>query len=122
MKLHVQTGIAQLVTGTGPGWVRVNAEEYRSSLVLTPAAVHPGWAPFGFTGLTEADFEALLAYAPEILLLGTGAAQRFPAPRLLRALTDAGVGVEVMNTAAACRTFNILAGEGRQVVAALLLE
>ena len=122
MKLHAQTGIAQLVTGTGPGWVRVNAQEYRASLVLTPATVHPGWAPGGFTQLSEADFAALLAHAPEILLLGTVTVQRFPAPRLLRALTDAGVGTEVMNTAAACRTFNILTGEGRQVVAALLVE
>ena len=122
MKLHVQTGITLLVTGTGPGWVRVNADEHRESLVLTPGTVHPGWAAAGFAGLTEADFSSLLVHRPEILLLGTGAVQRFPAPRLLRALTDAGIGTEVMNTAAACRTFNILAGEGRQVVAALLVE
>jgi uncharacterized protein len=120
MKLHVQTGIPQLVTGTGDGWVRVNAQEYRQNLVLTPDAVFPGWAPSGFAGLAEADFAALLAYAPAIVLLGTGPTQRFPLPALSRALVNAGVGMEVMNTPAACRTFNILASEGRLVVAALL--
>ena len=121
MKLHVPTGIAQLVTGTGAGWVRVNAQEYRQNLVLTPEAVYPGWVPSGFAGLTEDAFAALLAYQPAVVLLGTGPTQRFPLPALSRALVDAGVGMEVMNTPAACRTFNILASEGRQVVAALLV-
>ena len=68
-----------------------------------------------------ADFEAVAALKPEIVLLGTGARQRFPPPRVYRLLTDARVGVEVMDTAAAARTYNIVAAEGRRVVAALLL-
>jgi len=121
MKLHLQTGVALLVTGSGPGWIRVNADEYRESLILTPDAVHPGAVPGGFDALAPADFAALLDYQPEIVLLGTGAKQRFPHPRLAAALTDARVGVEVMDTPAACRTFNILTGEGRRVVAMLLV-
>ncbi len=121
MKLHLQSGVVLLVTGSGPGWIRVNADEYRQNLVLTPELVQPGFAPGGFEALAESDFAGLLALKPEIVLLGTGARQRFPNPRLTRPLIDARVGVEVMDTPAACRTFNILTGEGRRVVAALML-
>lgn len=121
MKLHLQSGVALLVTGTGPGWIRINADEYRDNFVLTPNAVHPGAAPGGFDSLAAGDFAALLAYQPELVLLGTGARQRFPHPRVTAALASAQVGLEVMDTAAACRTFNILAAEGRQVVALLLV-
>ncbi|HEY7902897.1 MAG TPA: MTH938/NDUFAF3 family protein [Casimicrobiaceae bacterium] len=122
MKLHLQGGITQRVTGTGPGWLRVNAVEHRQNVVLTPDTVQPGVAPGGFDTLTAADLAALLAHAPEIVLLGTGANQRFPRPELTGALTDAQVGVEVMDTPAACRTYNILVAEGRRVVALLLVE
>jgi uncharacterized protein len=88
---------------------------------LTPEAIATGWVPSGFDGLAEADFAHLLSYKPEVVLFGAGSAIRFPHPRLTRALTDARVGLEVMDTPAACRTFNILAAEGRVVVAALLL-
>jgi uncharacterized protein len=122
MKLHLQGGITQRVTGTGPGWVRVNDVEHRQNLVLTPDTVHPGVAPGGFADLGAKDLAALLVHAPEIVLLGTGATQRFPRPESTRALTDAQVGVEVMDTPAACRTYNILVAEGRRVVALLLVE
>jgi len=122
MKLHLQTGVVLLVTGSGPGWIRVNADEYRENLVLTPEAVHPGATPGGFDVLAPTDFAALLDHQPEIILFGTGAKQRFPHPRLTAALIDARVGVEVMDTPAACRTFNILTGEGRRVVALLLID
>jgi uncharacterized protein len=121
MKFHLSTPTGNVVTAMGKDWVRVGAQEYRAHFVLTADAVVEGFAPGGFDALTEADFAALLAHAPEIVLLGTGATQRFPHPRLVRALAEARVGLEVMDTAAACRTFNILAAEGRRVVAALLL-
>lgn len=122
MKFHLSTASGNIVTGLGPGWIRVGAAEYRENLVLTTGAVATGWAAAGFDGLTEADFAQLLAQQPEVVLFGAGATIRFPHPGLTRPLTDAGVGVEVMDTPAACRTFNILAAEGRSVVAALLLE
>jgi uncharacterized protein len=121
VKFHLATARGNVVTGLGPGWVRIGATEYRENLVLTPEAIVPGFAPSGFDGLADADFEALLAYNPEVVLFGAGAAIRFPHPRLTRALTDARVGLEVMDTPAACRTFNILAAEGRSVVGALLM-
>ena len=121
MKFHLSTANGNVVTGLGPGWVRIGATEYRDNLVLTPGAVVPGFATSGFDGLAEAEFAALLAYEPELVLFGTGSAIRFPHPSLTRALTDAGVGLEVMDTAAACRTYNILAAEGRSVVAALII-
>ncbi len=121
MKFHVSTATGNVVTGHGPGWVRVGVTEYRESLVLTSDAVHPGWAPGGFEALAEADFAHLLDGGPDVVLLGTGSTLRFPHPRLTRALAAAQVGVEVMDTAAACRTFNILAAEGRRVTAALIL-
>ena len=110
-----------VVTGFGPDWVRIGLVEHRANFVLTSEAINTGWAAAGFDALTEADFAGLLAYAPEIVLLGTGHEIRFPHPRLTHALTDARVGLEVMDTAAACRTFNILAAEGRKVVAALIV-
>ena len=121
MKFHLSTANGNVVTGLGAGWVRVGATEYRENLVLTPDALIPGFAPAGFDGLAENEFAALLAYKPELVLFGTGATIRFPHPSLTRALTDAGVGLEVMDTPAACRTYNILAAEGRSVVAALLV-
>ncbi len=119
MKLHLQSVAANIVTGFGSGWVRVGAAEYRENIVLLPDAIAKGWAPNGFDALLEGDFARLLDYRPEIVLLGTGDMQRFPHPRLLAKLAEARVGVEVMNTAAACRTFNILVAEGRRVAAAL---
>ncbi len=121
MKFHLSTSSGNVVTGLGPGWVRIGAIEYRENLVLTAESVAVGWAAGGFEGLGEGDFSALLAHRPEVVLFGAGPAIRFPHPRLTRALTEARVGIEVMDTAAACRTFNILAAEGRGVVAALLL-
>jgi uncharacterized protein len=121
MKFHLQTPTANVVTGTGPGWVRVGQVEHRENLILLPDAVIAGWAPHGFDALGEADFAALLAHAPEMVLLGTGARQRFPHPRLYHALSAARVGVEVMDTRAACRTFNILVAEDRRVAAALVV-
>jgi uncharacterized protein len=122
VKFHLSTATGNVVTGLGPGWIRIGATEYRENLVLTSETVATGWAPSGFEGLTDDDFARLLAQKPEVVLFGAGATIRFPHPRLTRALTDAGVGIEVMDTPAACRTFNILAAEGRSVVAALLLE
>jgi len=122
MKFHLQAPTATLVTGLGPGWIRVGERDYRENVVLTPDVLVPGWAPGGFAALAPADFTGLLEYAPELVLLGTGAMQRFPDSRLTGGLAAAGIGVDVMDTRAACRTFNILIGEDRRVVAALLID
>jgi uncharacterized protein len=121
VKFHLQPSDRNLVTGLGDGWIKVGATEYRDNCVLTPEGVQTGFAPQGFAALSEHDFAQLLEHRPEIVLLGTGARQQFPHPRLTQALTAAHVGLEVMDTRAACRTFNILLGEGRRVIAALIL-
>jgi len=121
MKFHLQAPTGTLVTGTGPGWIRVGADEYREGVVLLPEAVVRGFAPEGLDALGAGDFAALLVHKPEIVLVGTGATQRFLPPRVLAPLTSARVGVEMMDTRAACRTFNILVAEGRRVAAALIV-
>src|SRR5574341_1608521 len=120
MKLHLmQEAGLQLFPGYGEGFVAVNSVRYEKCVVVSPQAVIE-WAVSGFDTLTVADFGFLESLKPEILILGTGAAQRFPRPDLARALAATGVGVEVMDSRAACRTYNILASEGRKVVAAIL--
>ena len=121
MKFHLSTANGNIVTGLGAGWVRVGAIEYRENIVLTREAIATGWAPSGFDGLADSDFANLLSYKPEVVLFGAGPTIRFPHPRLTHALTDARIGFDAMDTPAACRTFNILAAEGRSVVAALLV-
>ena len=122
MKFHLQAPTAHVITGSGPGWVRVGTQDYRENIVLTPDAVAPGFAANGFDALDAADFERFLAGSPEIVLLGTGATQRFPHRRVTAPLHHAHVGLEVMDTRAACRTYNILVAEGRNVTAALIVE
>ena len=121
MKFHLQTAGPTLVTGLGEGWIRVGASEYRENCVLTPDSVETGFAPAGLEGLRQEDFAALLAHRPEIVLLGTGDRHQFVHPRLTQPLAAAHVGIETMDTRAACRTFNILLAEGRRVVAALIV-
>lgn len=123
MKLHLDNPTSRnLVTGYGAGYVAINHRQYQTSLILLPDRIVEPWGGGGFEALAESDFEALRALGPEILLLGTGNRQRFPAPHLLRPLIDAHIGCEVMDLPAACRTFNILMAEGRLVAAALLIE
>ena len=122
MKLHLSNpGDIKLFTAHGAGHVMVNGERYERSIVVLAEEVRVDWAASGFDVLQEAHFDYFLALKPDVLLLGTGAGQRFPHPRLYRALTDAGIGLECMDTPAACRTYNILVAEGRRVIAAILL-
>ena len=120
MKLHLARNAGlQLFSGYGAGYVAVNSVRYEKSVVVSPHAVIE-WEVSGFEALTAAHFGFIEALKPEIMILGTGAAQRFPRPELSRALAATGVSVEVMDSRAACRTYNILATEGRKVVAAIL--
>ena len=122
MKFHRQNPTGQnLFTGYGAGYLMVNHVRYERSLVVTPERIVEDWRAEGIDGLTAGDFEFLLALKPEIVLLGTGVTLRFPRPALSHCLAQAHIGLEVMDTAAACRTYNILVAEGRRVLAALLL-
>ena len=120
MKFHITApGALNYFSAYGEGFVRVGERRYEQNLIVTPERVLP-WAAASFDALSEADFEPLLAVEVDILLLGTGARQRFPHPRLTRALAAKRIGVEAMDLQAACRTFNILVVEERRVAAALL--
>ena len=120
MKLHATrpSGV-NTITGYGEGYVMVNGERRSSSLVVLPARIED-WAAKTFDQLSADDFAFLRGLNAEIVLLGTGARQRFPHPRLTAALAQAGIGLEVMDLQAACRTYNILVAEERKVAAALL--
>lgn len=122
MKLHPSRSAGQNVfSGYGADYVAVNNVRYEKSVLVTPEAVTE-WNVSAFEALTASDFEFVARLGVEIVVFGTGAAQRFPRPELVRALAGAGVGLEVMDSKAACRTYNILAAEGRKVVAAILVD
>ncbi|HYC44367.1 MAG TPA: Mth938-like domain-containing protein [Burkholderiales bacterium] len=122
MKLHLTRGEGRnIVTGYGEGYVAINDQRYERSIMVMPAQPVADWDAARFEDLEPAHFQALLALKPEIVLLGTGSTLRFPHPEITRALTDAAIGFEVMDTRAACRTYNVLMSEGRQVLALILL-
>ena len=122
MKLHssVPSGV-NTITGYGEGYVMINGERRASSVVVLPDRVEP-WQAGAFDTLTPDDFQFLKSLGAEIVLLGTGPRQRFPHPRFTAELAKAGIGLEVMDLQAACRTYSILVAEERKVAAALLFE
>jgi uncharacterized protein len=122
MKLHASApGGVHVVTAYGEDYVMVNGVRYQDSIVVLPERVAP-WGGRRFDQLTADDFAFLATLQADIVLLGTGARQRFPPPRLSAPLAQAGIGLEVMDVQAACRTYNILVAEERKVAAALLLR
>ena len=104
----------------GPDGVVVNGVQHTESVIVPWSGAVEPWAAPDFESLSTAHFARLAALAPELVVFGSGARLRFPSPALLRPLIDARIGVETMDTAAACRTYNVLLAEGRSVVAALL--
>ena len=125
MKLHADKPDQLSVTAYGDGWIAINGQHHTTSVVLGAQGSIREWGVARLEDLTEQHFAGLLeagAPAPELVILGSGRRLRFVPPALLRSLIERRIGVETMDTAAACRTFNILAGEGRRVVAALLIE
>ncbi|MCW5576329.1 MAG: hypothetical protein KIT13_09570 [Burkholderiales bacterium] len=122
MKLHLANGRnGHSFTAYGPGYLAVNSVRYGHSLLVFPDQPPRQWSATDFAALSAADAAMLLENGPEIIVFGTGPEQRLPGPDLLRALAGSGTGFEVMATAAGCRTFNILAAEGRRVLGAMLL-
>ena len=110
------------ITAFVPGLVKVNGLPHTTSLILPWRGNLLAWPCNAFEQLTAEHFEQLLPLAPELVIFGSGQRLRFVAPALLRSLIERRIGVETMDTAAACRTYNVLAAEGRAVVAALLIE
>ena len=126
MKLQPDRLDVQSILGYGPGWIGVGnkgvAEKIGYSVVIGSRGEKFDWLCSRFEDLTAAHFERLAETRPELVIFGSGTRLRFPPPAFLRSLMARRIGLETMDTPAACRTYNILAGEGRNVVAALLLE
>lgn len=122
MKFHLATTDDNyLITGYDQGWVEINRQRYSQNLILLPDQLLPDWDASDIESIRAEHFERIAALKPDVVLLGTGARHQFIHPKLSLALTEIGVSLECMNTHAACRTYNILMAEGRNVAAALLL-
>lgn len=115
------TASGYLIQGYEPGTIQIAGQRYREGLLIAPRRLVPGWGPDEASELTAAHIAELLSVAPRLIVLGTGRHQVFPPPAVLAAPLQQGIGVEVMDTGAACRTYNILVAEGRDVVAGLLM-
>ncbi len=111
-----------MFTAYGEGYVAVNHEKHSKSLIVLPESVISEWSTATVETLTSGDMQVLLELGTEIVLLGTGNRLRFPQGALMRPFAPAGIGLEIMDIQAACRTYNILAAEGRKVAAALLFD
>jgi len=121
LKLHLESATAlNAFTGYGEGYVMVNGRRIEKSVVVLPDRILPDWPPSAFDELAAEHFSMLADLGREIVLLGTGSRLRFPRAEIVHPLVRAGVGVEVMDLQAACRTYNILMAEQRKVAAALL--
>ena len=122
MKFQPDRTDAHSITGYGPGWISVGAEKITSSLVLGARGLRMPWPCARFEDLAPAHFAKLAELDAELIIFGSGARGRFAPAQWLQPLMLRRIGIETMDTPAACRTYNILAGEGRNVIAALLLE
>jgi uncharacterized protein len=122
LKLHL-SGLSEqnTFTGYGTGYVTINQVRHEQSLIVLPDRIIENWEPRTLEQLKPEHFAFLLSLQPEMVLVGTGPMLRFPHPSLTKVLTTAGIGVEVMDTQAVCRTYNILMAEGRHVAAALVI-
>jgi len=122
MKIQLETGGSQnIIRAYGQGRVTVNQEVFTTSLVLMPEQIVPDWPPRVLADIRAEHFELVRRLKPEVLILGTGRRLQFPPDEHIRTLVQARIGFEVMDTGAACRTYNILLSEGRRVAAALLM-
>ncbi|CAN5587236.1 Mth938-like domain-containing protein [soil metagenome] len=122
MKLQPDKSEVQTINGHGPGWVAVNGDKITASVIIGSRGERIDWACSRFEDLTPAHFEQLATLGAELVIFGSGSRIRFPHASWLQHLMARRTGLETMDTPAACRTYNILAGEGRHVLAALLLE
>lgn len=122
MQFNLEQGSGIVIRSFVAGELRVNDQTFTAPVILTTEEIIADWSPPGIAAMRMADFQPALDRDPAIILFGTGSAQHFPANTLITDIMRAGIGFEVMDTAAACRTFNVLSGELRRVVAALLID
>ena len=122
MKVSLTTPIgANIITHYDTQTVVVDGRSLKRSFIVSADALLEDWRPRTISDLTETDLEKIVAFEPEIALLGTGQSHRFPPSRLLATFLERGVSLEIMTTSAACRTYNLIRAEDRRVVAGILL-
>ena len=122
MKLHLTTAENNnLITGYGAGFVEINHQRYASNLIVMADKLLLDWKAPDFASLTTGHFAQIIELKPEVVLLGMGEKHQFLQPKIIQSLTENSIPLECMTTPAACRTYNILMSEGRNVVAALLI-
>ncbi len=122
MKLHLNSTVGMnAITGHGDGTVAVNNKQINHALIVMPNQITDPWPIVDPNALSLTDFSHVLALKPELVVFGSGKTFRFPDARILATFSQARIGFEVMDTPAACRTYNVLASEGRNVAAALLV-
>lgn len=122
MKFQPERSSAQTINGYGPGWIGIDSERIEHSVIVGSDGLRLAWPCTRFEDLTAAHFAQLADLQTELVIFGSGQRNRFPPPAWLQPLMARRLGLETMDTPAACRTYNILASEGRNVVAALLLD
>nr|MDP2191149.1 Mth938-like domain-containing protein [Rhodoferax sp.] len=122
MKLQPDVISVQSISGYGPGWIAVGNEKISTSVVIGSRGERFNWACNSFEDLSAEHFAQLAAMDSELIIFGSGKRIRFPQGAWIKPLIDKQTGIETMDTQAACRTYNILASEGRHVAVALLLE
>ena len=122
MKLQPDRIETQSVTGYGPGWIAIQGEKISHSVLISSDGLRENWLCNSFAELTPAHFAQLEQLEVELIIFGSGQQLRFVPPAWMAGLMQRHIGLETMDTQAACRTYNILAGEGRKVAAALLVE
>ena len=122
MKFQRESTSEFAISGYTADSVSVAGVEHRQSLRVSHQAAAAPWPVANFDEITAATVADATHVLPEIVIIGTGKKLRFPPPTALAPLRDARIGFEVMDTAAACRTYNVLLGEGRQVAALLMIE
>jgi len=122
MKLSEADGDGgHLILGYGPGRIFIGGRTYTRGLIVSPGRIDADWGPEDAIDLAAEHFEVLLAFDPRIIIIGTGKHQVFPDPDTYLTVLRRGLGVEIMDTGAACRTYNILVSEGRKVAAGLIM-
>jgi uncharacterized protein len=123
MKLHAdQPNAANVIHAVTRQSVSINGQAFTTSVLVPSDAALQTWEPATVADLTASHFGQILEYKPELVVFGSGPVMKFVHPSLMRALMDARIGVDTMDTMAACRTYNILVSEGRRVLAALIIH
>ena len=122
MKLQPDQAPTQAIQAAGDGWLMIDGVHITHSVLIGAKGENEAWDCDSPTSVSETHFQQILKHKPELVLFGSGTRQQFIHPKNYKCLIANGIGIETMDTLAACRTYNVLAGEGRHVMAALILS